>query len=64
MKASESPWCRDYDPMYKLHDCELSAGHPGPHRALTGHEWSASQPIAAPGGPDSQADRTSRKEAP
>lgn len=39
MKASESEWCRDYDPMYKLHGCELDAGHPGPHRDRQGYEW-------------------------
>ena len=39
MKASESTWCRDYDPNFKLHGCELGAGHPGPHRDLLGNEW-------------------------
>jgi hypothetical protein len=39
MKASESTWCRDYDPSFKLHGCELGAGHPGPHRDLLGNEW-------------------------
>lgn len=31
--------CRDYDPMFKLHGCELDAGHEGPHRDFTGYEW-------------------------
>jgi hypothetical protein len=44
MKASESTWCRDYDPMYKLHGCELGAGHDGPHRDLTGYEWEETLP--------------------
>jgi hypothetical protein len=44
MKASESTWCRDYDPMYKLHGCELGRGHPGPHRDLTGYEWEETLP--------------------
>jgi len=39
MKASDSAWCRDYDPNFKLHGCELGAGHPGPHRDLLGNEW-------------------------
>ena len=31
--------CTDYDFAYKLHGCELDAGHDGPHRDLVGHEW-------------------------
>lgn len=35
--------CRDYDPMYKLHGCELDTGHPGGtpglHRDFLGNEW-------------------------
>lgn len=39
VRESYSPECRDYDPNYKLHGCELDAGHTGPHRDLTGYEW-------------------------
>jgi anti-sigma regulatory factor (Ser/Thr protein kinase) len=31
--------CRDYDPMFKLHGCELAAGHDGPHHDVLGNEW-------------------------
>jgi UPF0042 nucleotide-binding protein len=31
--------CRDYDPVFKLHGCDLEAGHAGPHRDLSGYEW-------------------------
>jgi len=31
--------CRDYDPDFKLHGCELEAGHEGPHRDRLGSEW-------------------------
>lgn len=37
--AGVSEECTDYDPNYKLHGCELDAGHDGPHRDLVGHEW-------------------------
>ena len=46
--------CRDYDPMYKLHGCELDAGHPGPHCDLTGYEWDEHLPHE-PGRCDSHA---------
>jgi hypothetical protein len=36
--APEGP-CRDYDPNFKLHGCELGAGHDGPHRDILGNEW-------------------------
>jgi len=35
----EAQECTDYDPGYKLHGCELDAGHDGPHRDLLGVEW-------------------------
>lgn len=48
MKASESTWCRDYEPDYKLHGCELDAGHPGGrpglHRDILGNEWEETLP--------------------
>jgi anti-sigma regulatory factor (Ser/Thr protein kinase) len=31
--------CCDYDPMFKLHGCELEAGHEGPHIDCLGSEW-------------------------
>lgn len=46
--------CRDYDPMFKLHGCELDAGHGGPHRDLTGSEWDEHLPHE-PGRCDSHA---------
>jgi len=33
--------CRDYDPNFRLHGCELAAGHSPrtPHRDILGNEW-------------------------
>lgn len=44
MNAAVSTWCRDYDPNFKLHGCELGAGHPGPHRDILGNEWEETLP--------------------
>jgi hypothetical protein len=44
MNAADSTWCRDYEPDYRLHGCELDAGHPGPHRDLLGNEWEETLP--------------------
>ncbi|HTJ37084.1 MAG TPA: hypothetical protein VL738_27980 [Dactylosporangium sp.] len=40
--------CEDYDPAYKLHGCELDAGHDGPHRDLLGNEWTESLQVPCP----------------
>lgn len=38
MVTTDAP-CRDYDPNFKLHGCELDAGHDGLHRDPLGYEW-------------------------
>jgi hypothetical protein len=31
--------CRDYEPNFRIHGCELGAGHDGPHVDILGNEW-------------------------
>jgi hypothetical protein len=37
--AVASAPCRDYDPNFNLHGCEMDPGHDEPHHDLNGHEW-------------------------
>jgi hypothetical protein len=48
----EAQECTDYDPAYKLHGCELDAGHDGPHRDLLGVEWTETLSRPCPSHPE------------
>jgi hypothetical protein len=48
----EAQECTDYDPAYKLHGCELDAGHDGPHRNLLGVEWTETLKLPCPSHPE------------